>query len=969
MADDVTPFTRQPRSMRATTWTVAVIGGIALTLLIIAVAWLDNRAVERHKENFNQEQAAITEIAARALSDHLGQTFLRRSELAGDELTTLLGQTSPSPAAFRVVLALHGAVHHTTFVLFGTDGRVIADRLYDPVTSTDEIPEVATGAAALLEESAGATSPVDRIRVISTDTWHGLLLHRLLVANGKVVGVLAAIAELDPLFSEFLAPISAGRLGAVDAIDERGRILFSSEPDAPGENLFRGLADHPEDPEFARRLLNEPQGAGEFATTSSGKTTRLLVAWSSIDLENRRIEIALSAPDDVVAVNLSELRMQYVVAGIILFVTLGILGVILTRARQRSLQEQAGALQAEVKRQSAELRASEIKFRSLVEGSIQGIMIHRGNQILFANRAYADIYGYAGPESVLGLTRVDLLEAPEERERLADYGRARLAGGNVPMRYEYRGLKADGALIWLENRISVVDWENKPALQSTVVDITERKRAEQELVAANLKLEHANQAKSEFLSRMSHELRTPLNAIIGFSETMMAEVLGPLANARYKRIRLRHPFQRHAPADPDQRRARRRQDRAGRVRASRRQRRDRRDDRRHRAPDGTDGRARRGQAAGRYPARPAGHAGRPPLPAPGFVQPAVERGQVHRAGWPGRDRGAHEPGRRAGHPRRRHRHRHPARDPGQDHRPLRPGQDQEAGPGLRPGPRHRQGPGRAARRRAHHRERARQGHDGHGRVPAHPHDRGRQERPSPAAPVRRRPPPALQPAPVSSRGYLRWTARRSSTSSVSTTTRSGRITSRAATLPSGRRSTVARSPACAPPRPTGRRHGRPFAGGPARLAQAARTPARRGHPPFGDELRAHKEALGALVTLEAGKILEEGKGEVQEMIDICDFAVGLSRQLYGLTIASERPGHRMMETWHPLGVVGCVTAFNFPVAVWAWNFCDRRGVRQHHGLEALGEDPADARIACKRLLGRAAAKLRFRGARRTWSRS
>lgn len=88
---------------------------------------------------------------------------------------------------------------------------------------------------------------------------------------------------------------------------------------------------------------------------------------------------------------------------------------------------------------------------------------------------------------------------------------------------------------------------------------------------------------------------------------------------------------------------------------------------------------------------------------------------------------------------------------------------------------------------------------------------------------------------------------------------------------------------------------------------------------FGEELRAAKETLGQIVTWEAGKIPSEGSGEVQEMIDICDFAVGLSRQLYGLTIASERPGHRMMETWHPLGVVGVISAFNFPVAVWAWN--------------------------------------------------
>lgn len=88
---------------------------------------------------------------------------------------------------------------------------------------------------------------------------------------------------------------------------------------------------------------------------------------------------------------------------------------------------------------------------------------------------------------------------------------------------------------------------------------------------------------------------------------------------------------------------------------------------------------------------------------------------------------------------------------------------------------------------------------------------------------------------------------------------------------------------------------------------------------IGNALREHKGDLGMLVTLEAGKIKSEGLGEVQEMIDMCDFAVGLARQLYGLTIASERPNHRMFEQWQPLGPVGCITAFNFPVAVWAWN--------------------------------------------------
>ena len=110
----------------------------------------------------------------------------------------------------------------------------------------------------------------------------------------------------------------------------------------------------------------------------------------------------------------------------------------------------------------------------------------------------------------------------------------------------------------------------------------------------------------------------------------------------------------------------------------------------------------------------------------------------------------------------------------------------------------------------------------------------------------------------------------------------------------------------------------------ARLAWAQwrTTPApRRGDVvrAFGQLVREHKATLGELVSIETGKILSEGLGEVQELIDMCDFAVGLSRQLYGLTIASERPGHRMMESWHPLGVCGVITAFNFPVAVWGWN--------------------------------------------------
>ncbi len=125
---------------------------------------------------------------------------------------------------------------------------------------------------------------------------------------------------------------------------------------------------------------------------------------------------------------------------------------------------------------------------------------------------------------------------------------------------------------------------------------------------------------------------------------------------------------------------------------------------------------------------------------------------------------------------------------------------------------------------------------------------------------------------------------------------------------------------------------------------------------LGQELRTHKEELGTLVTYENGKIHQEGLGEVQEMIDICDFAVGLSRQLYGLTIASERPGHSMRETWHPLGPIGVITAFNFPVAVWSWNTAIALVCGDPVIWKPSEKTPLTA-LACEALLRRAMMRL------------
>lgn len=180
------------------------------------------------------------------------------------------------------------------------------------------------------------------------------------------------------------------------------------------------------------------------------------------------------------------------------------------------------------------LRESNQKFRTLIDGSIQGILIAGENwKILFCNEALVKMLGYDSVDEVMALENSSKLPAPYELPRLGALREARLAGEDVPSENEADFIKKDGSIIRVQTLTTRIIWENQAAIQSTYVDITERRQSERELIAAKDRAEMANRSKSEFLANMSHELRTPLNAIIGFSEVIRGNLFGPIGNDQY----------------------------------------------------------------------------------------------------------------------------------------------------------------------------------------------------------------------------------------------------------------------------------------------------------------------------------------------------------------------------------------------------------------------------------------------------
>jgi len=526
------------RRQKRTFWAIVAIWCMAMVLMIGAVAWLDQRAVRRQEATFNRQQFLVTQIAARAIQDHIQNMVVRHGNLLRLQVATLLGSDTVTTEALDRFLDANRNATELSLLLFNSQGTVVADSTGELLDNNEGIAEsLGVWARETWQAPIPAEGSMPDAAIFADMRLRALAIRYPLVSADSIIGALVVVYDLDSLIGRFVAPLEEGRFGLSIVLAGDGSVVYDKQSENIGRNVFDGL--HEGFPELLRldeKLLSQTSGMDEYnarsAPGSPGK--RMLIAWNSVSLGDARIVIALSSPDVEIAEALSELRLQYVLAGVIVAIAMVMLGMLVLRLRHTDLRIAAEELQRQVDLRTVELEASETKYRVLVEASAQGITIRRDGRFLFSNQAFADIHGYATPDEVLALDSIDVTVATEDRDKLHEIQRKHMLTGKATGAYEYQGLRKNGSRVWLESRNSTVPWEGRDAIQSIVADITERKRAEQELISANVKLEQANLAKSEFLSRMSHELRTPLNAIIGFSETMLSEVFGPVGSERYR---------------------------------------------------------------------------------------------------------------------------------------------------------------------------------------------------------------------------------------------------------------------------------------------------------------------------------------------------------------------------------------------------------------------------------------------------
>ncbi|WP_445680464.1 sensor histidine kinase [Radicibacter daui] len=481
--------------------------GIVFAVVIAgnAVLWLfaDRQATRRAQELYSSQRVELLKAASAALEDELERTL----SIAGRLVTAGPDEVARGPDSPLLALVEVARPGEPTIIM-------------PPSRRLLERQEAWTAFSRLF-----ATRPVAHRELIATPEGPVALVS----APPGVDGTPAYLAAIDLEMVLKRASRPFGDIGA-------SLTLFARKAGSTG-------AFPPGIQASDSGGMSEVGNAKLWTVGEGGSLSPDLLTWHSFKVGDDALFVVATDTAEPIHSFINDLRLvRFGLFGALL-VPLLAGAIYLFSVRQRLLVRSAASLRSLVEARTSDLAASESKFRDLIEGSLQGVLIHRNFKPLFVNDAMAEMLGFASREEMLSWDDATDWVVEDDREwaRSVPLHRGELRGpGHAPGetggrlgRWELRARRRDGEIVWVTLLAREVMWDGEPAVQVSVIDVTDRYLSERELFRAKEAAEAANRSKSLFLANMSHELRTPLNAVIGFAEVISGQIFGAIANKRY----------------------------------------------------------------------------------------------------------------------------------------------------------------------------------------------------------------------------------------------------------------------------------------------------------------------------------------------------------------------------------------------------------------------------------------------------
>lgn len=534
-------------------WAFALVWLAALGSYVAGVVHLEAEARRDNEKRIFQSQSVQVLLAVEGISTQVNRLLTRAERLAEQIIPEALGQPDAALAlATAVQPNLAMMPEAVAFVLADRQGRIIAES--EPATPTVRL--ATEQARAWIGDGPGDEGLPDKVW---TTTPFAIDQQAQLIGICLPVGaprnpdaVLLAVIDLAPLVRRYVMPMGRGPRGDGYVLTGDGTVLYDHETEIIGRNVLAGLhGTYPAVEAVDRRMLEEPSGSAdyEFTVRRGGEMVRKLVTWRHLPIGEQRLVVALTASAEELNDFLTDLRLQHILMGVLLFIAFLASGMAFLRYRQemlvrtsRELRRRVDERTRELARELAErsraehaLSVSEERFRMLIESTdvVAWEMDAASWRFTYVSPHAAEMLGYSVAEWY-GPAFWEEHIHPDDREATVAACRDAAARG-ADHDFEYRMLRADDRIVWVRDIVSVRFADGRPSmLYGFLVDISHLKAAEQQILAAKESAEIANRSKTEFLANMSHELRTPLNSVIGFSDVVKREIYGSLGDPRYR---------------------------------------------------------------------------------------------------------------------------------------------------------------------------------------------------------------------------------------------------------------------------------------------------------------------------------------------------------------------------------------------------------------------------------------------------